>query len=172
MENLLGHARLTSGPIVLNRQWHDLEELVGVALARLQRELGERNIQMQIDDEFPLIWVAGDLLQQVFINLLMNAVEATPPDGSISINVWPSSNDGRAGVTVAVTDTGVGMSPDALGHAFEPFYTTKPVGEGTGLGLAISRDIVRDHGGTIVAQSRAGEGSTFIVWLPEHEAAA
>jgi C4-dicarboxylate-specific signal transduction histidine kinase len=59
---------------------------------------------------------------------------------------------------VEVTDTGAGISPDALGQVFEPFYTTKPVGQGTGLGLAISRDIIRDHGGTIVAQSRPGQG--------------
>jgi len=98
----------------------------------------------------------------------MNAVEATPADGLISIRAWPSANDGRAGVTVEVADTGAGIQGDALGHVFEPFYTTKPMGEGTGLGLAISRDIVRDHGGTIVAQSRPGEGSAFLVWLPEY----
>ena len=81
-------------------------------------------------------------------------------------------SDGRAGVSVEVTDTGAGIPSDALGQVFEPFYTTKPVGQGTGLGLAISRDIIRDHGGTIVAQSRPGQGAAFTVWLPEHEALA
>ena len=71
-----------------------------------------------------------------------------------------------------VTDTGTGIPSDALGQVFEPFYTTKPVGQGTGLGLAISRDIIRDHGGTIVAQSRPGQGATFTVWLPEYEVLA
>ena len=65
-----------------------------------------------------------------------------------------------------------GIPPDALGQIFEPFYTTKPLGEGTGLGLAISRDIIRDHGGIIVAQSRPGHGSAFLVWLPAWEALA
>jgi two-component system cell cycle sensor histidine kinase/response regulator CckA len=71
-----------------------------------------------------------------------------------------------------VTDTGVGIPPDALGQVFEAFYTTKPAGQGTGLGLTITRDIVRDHAGTIVAQSRPGRGATFTVWLPEYEALA
>ncbi|HYB40161.1 MAG TPA: HAMP domain-containing sensor histidine kinase, partial [Candidatus Methylomirabilis sp.] len=81
-------------------------------------------------------------------------------------------NGGRPGISVAVVDSGSGIPADALRQVFEPFYTTKPAGQGTGLGLAISRDIVRDHGGTILAQSREGQGSTFTVWLPEFEAAA
>jgi signal transduction histidine kinase len=75
-------------------------------------------------------------------------------------------------VTVEVTDTGLGIPRDALEQVFEPFYTTKPVGEGTGLGLAITRDIIRDHGGSIVARSQAAEGSSFVVWLPEYEVLA
>ena len=111
-------------------------------------------------------------LEQVFINLLINAVEATSPNGQISINARTCPNDGRAGVSVEVTDTGMGIPPDALGHVFEAFYTTKPAGQGTGLGLAIARDIVRDHGGTIVAQSHPGHGTTFTVWLPTYEVLA
>jgi two-component system, NtrC family, sensor kinase len=148
-----------------------VESLVSRLLPLLEHVLRKRGIFLTTTIPAGLPDVAGDpgRLQQVFINLLMNAVEATPADGSIGIKVWPTSNDGRAGVAVAVSDTGVGISPDALGQVFDPFYTTKPVGEGTGLGLAISRDIIRDHGGTIVAQSQPGHGSVFIVWLPEHE---
>ena len=145
--------------------------LIGRLLLLLEHVVRKRGISMTTDIPAGLRDVAGDpgRLQQVFINILMNAVEATPPDGLISIKAWSSSNDGRSGVTVAVADTGTGIPPDALGQVFEPFYTTKRVGEGTGLGLAISRDIIRDHGGTIVAQSHPGEGSVFIVWLPEYE---
>jgi two-component system NtrC family sensor kinase len=134
----------------------------------------KRGIAMTTSIPETLPDVAGDpgRLQQVFINLLVNAVEATPDDGQITIRAWPCPSDGRAGVSVEVTDTGSGISPDALGQVFEPFYTTKPVGQGTGLGLAISRDIIRDHGGTIVAQSRPGQGATFMVWLPECEVLA
>lgn len=151
-----------------------VETLIGRLLPLLDHVVRKRGIAMTTAILPDLPDVAGDpgRLQQVFINLLMNAVEATPSDGLISIKAWSSSNDGRDGVTVEVTDTGTGIPRDTLGQVFEPFYTTKPVGEGTGLGLTISRDIIRDHGGTIVAQSHPGQGSTFIVWLPEHEAMA
>ena len=148
--------------------------LIGRLLPLLEHVVRKRGIAMTTSIPETLPDVAGDpgRLQQVIINLLMNAVEATPDDGQITITAWPGPTDGRAGVSVEVTDTGSGISPDALGQVFEPFYTTKPVGQGTGLGLAISRDIIRDHGGTIVARSRPGQGAAFMVWLPEYEALA
>jgi two-component system NtrC family sensor kinase len=148
-----------------------VETLISQLLPLLEHVARKRAIAMTTDIPADVPSIAGDpgRLQQVFINILMNAVEATPADGLISIRAWASMNDGRAGVTVEVADTGPGIPGDALDQVFEPFYTTKPMGEGTGLGLAISRDIVRDHGGTIVAQSRPGEGSAFLVWLPEYE---
>jgi len=151
-----------------------VEVLISRLLPLLEHVVRKRGISVTTNIPEDLRDVAGDpgRLQQVFINLLMNAVEATPPNGQITIKAWPCQNDGRAGVSAAVTDTGPGISPNALGQVFEPFYTTKPAGQGTGLGLAISRDIVRDHGGTILAQSRPGHGATFTVWLPEYETLA
>ena len=148
--------------------------LIGRLLPLLEHVVRKRGIAMTTSIPETLPDAAGDpsRLQQVFINLLVNAVEATPDDGQITIRAWPCPNDGRSGVSVEVADTGAGIPPDALGQVFEPFYTTKPVGQGTGLGLAISRDIIRDHGGTIVAQSRPGQGAAFTVWLPEHEVLA
>ena len=148
-----------------------VEALIGRMFPLLEHVVRKRGIAMSTSIPADLPSVAGDpgRLQQVFINLLMNAVEATPQDGQIAVVAMAAEHDGRAGVTVEVTDTGAGIPPDALGQVFEPFYTTKPVGEGTGLGLAISRDIVRDHGGSIAARSIPGKGSTFAVWLPEHE---
>jgi len=147
--------------------------LIGRLLPLLEHVVRKRGIAMTTSIPDTLPDVAGDpgRLQQVFINLLVNAVEATPDEGQITIRAWPCPNDGRAGVSVEVTDTGAGIPPDALGQVFEPFYTTKPVGQGTGLGLAISRDIIRDHGGTIVAHS-SGQGAAFTVWLPEYEGLA
>jgi signal transduction histidine kinase len=149
-----------------------VETLVGRFLPLLEHVVRKRGIAMTTEIPPGLPGIAGDpgRLQQVFINILMNAVEATPADGLISIRAWPASHDGRPGVTVEVADTGAGIPEDLLGQVFEPFYTTKPMGEGTGLGLAISRDIVRDHGGTIAAERRPGGGSAFLVWLPEYEA--
>ena len=149
-----------------------VEVLISRLLPLLDHVVRKRGISVTTNIPEDLRDVAGDpgRLQQVFINLLMNAVEATPPDGQITIKAWPCPHDGRIGVSVEVMDTGAGIPPDALGQVFEPFYTTKPAGQGTGLGLAISRDIIRDHGGTVFAQSRPGQGSTFTVWLPEYEA--
>jgi len=149
--------------------------LIGRLLPLLDHVVRKRGIAMTTSIPETLPDVAGDSgrLQQVFINLLMNAVEATPDDGQITIAAWPGSHGAYAGVSVEVTDTGPGIPPDALAQVFEPFYTTKPVGQGTGLGLAISRDIIRDHGGTITARNRAGEqGAAFTVWLPAHGASA
>jgi signal transduction histidine kinase len=148
---------------------------VGVLIDRLQllleHVLRKREISIETVVPEDLADVAGDpgRLQQVFINLLVNATEATPPSGRITINARPCLNDGRDGVSVEVSDTGIGIGPGALGQVFEPFFTTKPAGQGTGLGLAITRDIVREHGGTIVARSRPGQGSCFTVWLPACE---
>ena len=122
----------------------------------------------------PVPDVAADpnQVQQVLINLLMNALEATPRGGQISVEAWACPNDGRPGVAVAVSDTGSGIPGEALPRVFEPFFTTKPQGQGTGLGLPICRDILREHGGTLAVQSRSGQGTTFTAWLPIHEEAA
>lgn len=151
-----------------------VELLISRLLPLLDHLVRKQGISLVTDVPAELHDVAGDpgRLQQVLINLLMNAVEATPPDGRITIRAWPSANDGRDGVSVEVADTGDGIPADALTQVFEPFYTTKPTGQGTGLGLAISRDIIREHGGTIVAGGQAGQGATFTVWLPEYEVLA
>ncbi len=148
--------------------------LIGRLLPLLDHLARRRGIAVVTDFPDALPDVAGDpgRLQQVFINLLMNAVEATPRDGRITISARQRTIDGRDGVSVEVADTGAGIPAAALGQVFEPFYTTKPAGQGTGLGLAISRDIVRDHGGTISAENCSGHGAAFTVWLPEHGALA
>ena len=148
-----------------------IERLVGRLLPLLDHLVRKRAITVATDIPEGLPDIAGDpgRLQQVLINLLMNAVEATPAEGRITIRAWPSDSGGRGGVSVEVADTGGGIAPNALGQVFEPFYTTKPAGHGTGLGLAITRDIVREHGGAVVATSAPGRGAAFTVWLPAYE---
>ncbi len=101
-------------------------------------------------------------LNQVFMNLLMNAAHAIPEHGDISIET--SADD--QWVEVRISDNGVGIPPENLGKIFDPFFTTKEVGKGTGLGLSISHGIVRDHHGIIDVTSEVGKGTTFTVRLP------
>jgi signal transduction histidine kinase len=121
----------------------------------------------QVAEDLPALAADPNQLQQVLLNLLMNALEAAPRGGRIAVEAWACPHDGRPGIALTVADTGSGIPPEALNKIFQPFYTTKPQGQGTGLGLSICRDIVRDHGGTLTVQSRVGQGSVFTVWLPQ-----
>ncbi len=104
-------------------------------------------------------------LQQVVINLIVNALHAMPYCGVLRITTADQRRDGRPGVAVTVSDTGTGIAPDTLRRIFDPFFTTKRA-EGTGLGLSISRMLMDRAGGTITVESRVGEGSRFTLWLP------
>ncbi len=96
------------------------------------------------------------------MNLLMNAAQATPERGVIAIETRAEGDY----VVVRISDTGKGIDPEVLPRIFEPFYTTKPVGQGTGLGLSISYGIIKRHNGEIIAESEPGEGTTFTIRLP------
>lgn len=110
----------------------------------------------------PVRCVPGQI-NQVFMNLLLNAAQAIESRGVITLK--SGSND--KGAWIAIADSGCGMTEDVRKHLFEPFFTTRPVGHGTGLGLSVSWDIVvNKHGGRIVVESEPGKGSRFTVWLP------
>jgi PAS domain S-box-containing protein len=118
----------------------------------------------------PDVFVSAGQIEQVIVNLLSNASNATPvgEKGEIVVRIETTAM-GRA--SIGVIDHGVGMSPDVLGQIFDPFFTTHPVGEGKGigLGLSVSHSIVTAHGGTLLVESEAGKGSTFRVELPVAE---
>jgi signal transduction histidine kinase len=102
------------------------------------------------------------LLQLVFMNILLNALQAMQGGGELSINILTSASI----VSVHITDTGCGIPERDIERVFDPFYTTSPVGKGTGLGLSICYSIVKQHGGSISVRSAEGVGSTFSVTLP------
>jgi signal transduction histidine kinase len=124
-------------------------------------------LAVSIPRDLPRVLVDPGHLQQVLINLLTNAIEATPAGGRVEVTGAHRDDDGRPGVAVEVRDTGSGIPEDVLPRIFDPFFSTKPVREGAGLGLAICRDLVRSNGSEIQVASRPGEGTTFTVWLPE-----
>ena len=102
--------------------------------------------------------------KQVLMNLIINAVQAMPDGGRITVT---AGHDGDAGMLrVAVSDTGLGIGEKDITRIFEPFFTTKGAGKGTGLGLSVSYGIIRQHGGDITVESMPGVGSTFTVTLP------
>jgi two-component system, NtrC family, sensor kinase len=104
-------------------------------------------------------------LNQVFLNLLVNAADAIEKEGKVAVRTWSENGS----VFASVSDTGCGIRPEHLGRIFEPFFTTKEVGKGTGLGLSITYDIVKKHDGDITVRSEEGKGTTFIVRIPAAE---
>lgn len=123
-------------------------------------------LNRQLAPELPPVWGNPSRLQQVFTNLLINAQQATPSGGVITVSTAPSEDP--KGVWVHVADSGKGIPEEELERIFEPFYTRKE--EGTGLGLSITRQIVLEHNGTIQVKSEVGQGSCFSVFLPAAEA--
>ena len=112
--------------------------------------------------DIPPIACALSQINQVFLNLLVNAAQAIEEWGMITLTTMAKGDH----VEVTIEDDGSGIPTEALPHIFEPFFTTKDVGEGTGLGLAISYQIIEQHGGTISAQSEVGQGTRFTISLP------
>jgi signal transduction histidine kinase len=141
----------------------DLNVCLGSTIEMLRHELQRRDVTLETDfrDKVHVTAHPGKI-NQVFLNLLMNALQACSRGGSIRVRTQAEPGGGR----VDVEDTGCGIKPEHLPRVFEPFFTTKPVGQGTGLGLSISYGIVREHGGTIEVESTVGRGSVFRVRLP------
>jgi two-component system NtrC family sensor kinase len=134
-----------------------------LALAAPQYRTAGIRLRKCYAPDLPLVWVDPDRLEQVFVNILNNAIDAMPQGGDLSVTT--GLRDPRM-VFVTFCDAGVGIPEDHLRRIFDPFFTTKPAGKGTGLGLAVSYGIVRDHGGEIQVESEAGRGSAFTVVLP------
>lgn len=162
--------------------WMPVDRVVSPAAALLEPAYHAKGVSMhvEIDPAVPMIWADAEKIHQVLVNLLTNALAATPPGGVVTIRagarpatpeeteVGKRSVEGglKTMVTVAVSDTGCGMPSEDLQKAFTPFFTTKAVGAGTGLGLFLSRETVQAHGGTLSIDSEVGKGTTVVVSLP------
>jgi signal transduction histidine kinase len=114
----------------------------------------------------PAMQADPDQLQQIVMNLVLNAVDATPAGGRVVIGAREERRQGRPGIALTVSDTGAGIPPEVLPHVFDAFFTTKAPGQGTGLGLAICRHLVIGLDGEIDVRSEPGAGSTFTAWIP------
>lgn len=144
----------------------DINNIVDKSLSIMERQAVFQNISIERDysPDLPKIIADGFQLEQVFINIILNAAEAI--DGKGILTITTSLNDERKHICIQFKDTGHGIREEDLKRLFEPFFTTKEVGKGTGLGLAISYSIIQKHKGTIEVQSQLRKGSIFTVKLP------
>jgi signal transduction histidine kinase len=165
---MLGLARLGTGSA--EREPADLAQLVEEVVLLVAKDLSKYRVRVEVKVVgSPRARVEPAQIQQVLINLLINARQAMPKGGVVRLRVTPDATGRR--IELSVTDTGVGITPADLRRIFEPFYSTKTEPDaagqgGTGLGLAVCRDIVEAHHGRIRAESRPGQGSTFTIILP------
>jgi len=156
---------LLAQPYRLAADWVDLNRAIRDTLTLLSYQMRKQGIEArdELDAELPKIWARESALRGVCMNLCMNALQAMPTGGTLTVR---SRRDGAAGITFEVADTGVGIPKEQLERIWDPFFTTKPVGQGTGLGLSITQRIVVRHGGAIQVESTPGHGATFSVRLP------
>ena len=167
IQNLLDMTRLGEGRLTLKRDWVDLHDIVSSARQRLGESLAAVRLEVALGADVPLLWVHGVLLEQAFVNLLDNAINFSPPGGTITI---AASRDGDS-LRVDVCDEGPGIPVAEREKIFDMFYTVRhgdrrPTG-GTGLGLAICRGMIGAHGGSIAAlDGRGGKGTCMRILLP------
>jgi two-component system NtrC family sensor kinase len=158
--NLLDFARKEEYRLVLT----DVSETIQRAIELVQHELSKRSIRLvfEPDPAMPRLMASGDHLSGVWLNLLLNAVDAIDHDGTIRVNARQVAEK----LVVTIADDGEGIAPERINRIFEPFYTTKAPGRGTGLGLSVCHRVVRQHGGSIQVSSQPGVGTEFTVDLP------
>jgi len=160
VSKLLSFARKSAG----SRTDLHLDQIINGIVILVGKEAEKRGITLTAEAAPSLPIVRGEIteIEQIFINLVLNALDATPRGGTVSLH----AEEVHGRVAVAVRDCGSGIEPEHIRKIFDPFFTTKDVGVGTGLGLSITYRIVEEHGGSIHVESTPGEGTTFVVYLP------
>ncbi len=147
-----------------NRYPLDIIEVIGSSAKLLKHQQRGDNIEInvQIDEELPLVNADEGQIQQAIIALSTNAIDAMPDGGKLTFHAFEDKKQ----VAIEIMDTGIGIKPENMSKIFEPFFTTKEVGKGTGLGLAVCYGIITDHGGRLGVRSKLDQGSTFTIYLP------
>lgn len=161
LTNLLAYTR----PDCSRAEWHAPAPLVREALALAAHEIERAQIEprLLLDDGVERIWCDATQMKQVLVNLILNAAQAMPNGGTLSIRIFRNGSSG-SDLKIAVSDTGTGIDPAHVSRVFDPFFTTRD--EGTGLGLAIVHAIVEGHRGRVEVESMLGHGTTFTIILP------
>jgi len=162
VRNLLDFARESNIESHSIQPVHLVEETL--QLATNQIKLAKVKVRGEIDENLPIIHGDFQQLTQVLLNIVLNALDAMPGGGELTISI--GAVRGGDFVSIAIADTGTGIPDHLLGSIFDPFFTTKPGAKGTGLGLSVSLGIIHQHGGDIQVRSEPGAGTTFTVLLP------
>lgn len=164
VKSLLDFSRQT----VIQTESTEINQLIkdSVGLMKNQALIKDVTLSFHGADSLPTLTLDQNQLQSVLINMIINALDATPAGGHIDIQTMKVDANGQRGVEISIADTGSGISPDHMNQIFDPFFTTKEVGKGTGLGLAVTAGIIERHGGTIKVWSQTHKGTTFTIWLP------
>jgi PAS domain S-box-containing protein len=155
--NLARPAQVEAGPVDVNAVINDV-----LSLLEHQFKTGRIQVRKEFADAAPIVQGTEYKLQQVFLNLFLNARDAMPKGGWLTI----ATTSGAGSATIEVADTGSGIPEDQLPRIYDPFFSTKAIGKGTGLGLSITYGIVQEHGGTIACESAVGQGTRFTLALP------
>ncbi len=165
VENLLQMTRISAGRLTVNKQWEPIEDVIGSALNRIERSVGDRPLEVAVPGDLPLGHFDAVLIEQVLINLLDNALKYSKSDATITVR----AKEIEKGLAVEILDEGLGVQPGDEERLFELFYRgagAKPDRRGTGLGLSICRAIVQAHGGHIEIRNRAEGGTCVRFTLP------
>jgi signal transduction histidine kinase len=159
LRSMLDHARQRSP-----RERVDVGRVVRYACETAQSQLALSGValRLRVDDNLPAIEADGTQLELVVINLIKNSLDAMPYGGTLTI----SASEVQTGVLLEVADTGSGIPPEMLARVFEPWVTSKTIGQGTGLGLAIAREVIEAHGGTITIRNVEHGGAIVTIHLP------
>ncbi len=162
VQNLLTFSRKSRQEKIESVELNDVIERT-LALSEHQLTVGNVKVLKELDSSLPEIEANSGQLQQVLMNLIINAHHAMPDGGELTVRTGAIPDER---VFVEISDTGCGIGPEDINRIFDPFFTTKEEGKGTGLGLAVSRNIIENHGGDIGVRSAVGLGTTFRVILP------
>ena len=176
INDVLNMSKLEDGKVEFAREAFDLRELAGETMSIMEIRAGEAGIHLEQKGglaEIPYPYVYGSPLhiQQIFVNILSNAIKYNKPNGTVTASIWcDHQEENKVFYSCSIADTGIGMSPAFLEHLFDAFVQEKvdarSVYHGTGLGMSIVKSLVDQMGGTIQVQSKLGEGSEFVVTLP------
>ena len=168
-QGLLSYCRLSPA----TRTVLDVRQPLGKSLTMVEEHARNADVTIlaELSSSLPKVVANANEIEQIFLNLFLNALDVMPKGGKLTVSVSPAHDndrlaDGRPAIVVIVEDTGPGIADTLRDRIFEPFFTTKPEGRGTGLGLSICVGLVRSHGGEIGVESEPGKGARFVIKLP------